>query len=447
MTKTSKQIQQAEEEFIKQGSNVKLRLPLPENEMELLHQLYVYDGAWTLKETEERLGIERGGYLMKQKIIGYQDTDMGPVIQLLARGRISLYHKSDDGVALPNQVDQCYIRLSMAQKSWDRITPDMPYYRNLKEFLRRENALEAETIYGHSLILGKISGNGYAPVTIKNLGQRLRSSALSQNFHVVLLTPSPRKGKEIAKQFGSFLHLVHFLPNTGDTRKRFNPPTGQPTKATGPYITAVSAKQLQRDYGSTLYSDTTLKRLQSPRDQRIDEAILALETDKVMTEKQLRIYFGLRPADIPNVMVSNMLLRPAHGRYAQEKAVTVLTLSPNITRTNDGNINHLLLTTQLRYNLDAPAGDAWRTSSKLSRFDTPDSVRINPDGTMDAIEADTGEYSFLKVKRKLEAFQTQGFEQTHWGTLSETRIRNLTNWIPLELMPNFHNVSWWELPE
>ncbi|MFC3863021.1 hypothetical protein ACFOPQ_19850 [Deinococcus antarcticus] len=316
------------------------------------------------------------------------------------------------------------------------------------ERTRLSKFLEGESQFGQALIGGKLTGNGYSRNAILDLGQRFRSSTLAEQFVICIFTPSSTKGQKVAAQFPHTLRLVSYIPDTGSPLKKFNPVTGRPTKSRGAAITEATAVKLRRNHGASIYSDRTLRRLMMDKDRRIEEALKALATDKVMTAKQLDIYYGLRPADLGNVLVSDSLIRPTRNNYGTEVKCQLITNQGAVTRLDDAQLNHLLLTAQTRYNLGAPADEHWRVSQANTRFDMPDAVQVHPEsGSMTAIEADSGEYKFLHILRKLESYKDQGYEATVWGTTSQKRISNLTRKLPNDLTPTFMTANWWELPD
>ncbi|MFC3861889.1 hypothetical protein ACFOPQ_14065 [Deinococcus antarcticus] len=111
------------------GPNVGKRFAMPEPTRELLHQLYYTDGAWTEKETVHYLTLDYANTLIEEGVLGVQDTDMGRMVQLLARGRASIYHTVDNAASLSAQLDQAYLRLCIKQKGWEVYTLSFPKLR------------------------------------------------------------------------------------------------------------------------------------------------------------------------------------------------------------------------------------------------------------------------------------------------------------------------------
>ncbi|WP_188970749.1 hypothetical protein [Deinococcus aerolatus] len=52
------------------------------------------------------LGESRLAVLQAERVIGVQHTEMGRMYQLLARGRVSLFHTASDALSLVAQLDR-----------------------------------------------------------------------------------------------------------------------------------------------------------------------------------------------------------------------------------------------------------------------------------------------------------------------------------------------------
>ena len=169
-----------------------------------------------------------------------------------------------------------------------------------------------------------------------------------------------------------------------------------------------------------------------------------------MSQSQLHHYFALSLHDLPNSLASNVIIRPNRNSFGLEIRETIVVAEKRSTRGDDGNLNHLLLTAQIRHDLGKPADDSWMMAGLLSRrFEQPDAVHILPNGSMEAIEADAGEYNLTVVLRKLQGFKDQGYERVRWGCISPVRARNLeakVRKIDRQLLPELQTVKWWDLP-
>ncbi|GAA5503584.1 hypothetical protein Dxin01_03343 [Deinococcus xinjiangensis] len=425
------------------GPNKNKRPRMTDGERQLLHEMHRDLGAWTHQEALTRLGEARFKTFLDEGILGAQDTDMGLMYHLLARGRVGVYFEADKAVSLIRQLDQAYVRLCMAEKKWDFTPKDSPFFKGWADLFPGLALLEGYTEYGAALIGGKLSGDGYSPLAITSLGNRLRSTALSQRFQIVILTPNARKGQQAAAPFRNFLKLVPCLPSTGSPSKRFNliPSLNTPTQP-GPHLTP----NLVRDM-SHQHSKLTLDTLCLPREGRVEAAHLALQKDGVITTRQLKRYFALSFADLPGTLFTQAIIRPAKNNYGLEVQDMVLTSSSQISRLDDAQLNHKLMVAQMRYQLGQAPDESWITSGKAKRRGTePDARRVLPDGTMQAIEADSGEYRLTLVLRKLESYRDGGLEGTLWGTISQRRINNLTAAIKKSdpaLEPQFTEAKWW----
>ena len=433
---------------ITKGPNSSKRVPLTDGERQLLHEMYLHLGAWTHREAVTRLGEARFRELLRQGVIGAQNTDIGVMYHLLALGRTSLFHTADQAASLVSQLDQAYVRLCMAEKGWEFTPSTSPFYKGLTSLFPglHLHFQEGNTEFGTSLIGGKVTGNGYSALAIRDLGNRMRSSALSRNFTVVIFTPSPQRGQQAAAPFSNFLKVVPLRPKTGDNSKRFNrlPKRKSPTEP-GPYLTQAMRKSIQEKKGSSM-PELTLEILGLSRAERIEAAHLALQKDRFISQAQLRTHFALSIHDLPESLLSYVLLRPTKNAYGKEVSELVLAANRKATRLDDGSMNHLLLTAQMRHNLGHPPDDSWQLPSQIKRrYEEPDAVRVLEDGTMEAVEADAGQYKLAVVLRKLASFKDGGYERTHWGCVSPTRVKHLTAKVHRDLMPDFQTVQWWNL--
>ena len=433
---------------ITKGPNHSKRVPLTDGERQLLHEMYLHLGAWTHQEALTRLGEARFKELLRQGVIGGQNTEIGVMYHLLAMGRTSLFHTADRAASLVSQLDQAYVRLCMAEKKWEFTGSSSPFYKGLADLFPglHQHFREGYTEFGSSLIGGKLTGGGYSSLAIRDLGNRMRSSALSRNFTVVILTPSPQRGQQAAAPFRNFLKVVPLRPKTGDGSKRFNPvPKHKSPTEPGPYLTQAKIKALQAKSSPRL-PDLTLEILGLTRAERIEAAHQALQKDRFISRAQLQTHFALSIYDLPGSLLSNAVLRPNKNSYGMEVSELILAANRKVARFDDGSMNHLLLTAQIRHNLGHPPDDTWQLPGQIKRrHEEPDAVRVLEDGSMEAVEADAGEYKLTVVLRKLASFKDSGYERTHWGCISPTRVKNLTKNVDRELLPDFQTLQWWNL--
>lgn len=433
---------------ITKGPNRNKRVPLTEGERQLLHEMYLHLGAWTHREAITKLGETRFKELLRQGVIGGQNTDIGVMYHLLALGRTSLFHTADRAASLVSQLDQAYVRLCMTEKKWEFTASTSPFHKGLADLFPglHLHFQEGYTEFGSSLIGGKVTGGGYSSLAIRDLGTRMRSSALSRNFTVVIFTPSTQRGQQAAAPFSNFLKVVPLRPKTGDASKRFNPlPKHKSPTEPGPYLTQAKIKALQAKASPPL-PDLTLEILGLAKADRIEAAHLALQKDRFISQAQLRTHFALSIYDLPDSLVSNAILRPNKNAYGMEVSELILAANRKVARLDDGSMNHLLLTAQMRHNLGHPPDDTWQLPGQIKRrHEEPDAVRVLEDGSMEAIEADAGEYKLTVGLRKLASFKDGGYERTHWGCISPTRVKNLTAQVHRELLPDFQTVQWWNL--
>ncbi|WP_414657676.1 hypothetical protein ACINK0_07115 [Deinococcus sp. VB343] len=236
-------------------------------EKEQLELLYEDLGAWTLAEAQAALGDGRLADLLQFGVLGQQDTEMGPMLQLLATGRRAVYGKVGEARSLVSQLDRAYVRLSAKKEKWLLLASDDPFAEGLTRYAPNHNLQEAYGLGGRVLLGGKLSDGGYSESAIRALGRRIRSQALSKGFRVVLLTPSPRRGRKAAEEFKNFLELYTVLPIQQDGARRFRkvPQSEEKPGGDGPILTEEMAR-----LRSGSLPPATLKILQLPRQQRIN---------------------------------------------------------------------------------------------------------------------------------------------------------------------------------
>lgn len=417
---------------------------LTEGETEHFERLYLHDGAWTHSEAISFLGESRFREMLQDRLLGRQDTEMGPVYHLLARGRSAAFGTADEAATLTTQLDLAYLRLSMAELGWRFTRKDSPFYRQFDQLFPSLKFKEAETNLGRVLLAGKLTGGGYSPKGIEDLMRRVKSTALAHNLLFVILTPHPRRGQSKVETHSSALRLVHHLPRVdGSKRSRFNPVVGH-AKAPdpGPILTSAGAtKQRQRG----VIPDLTLDILQLSRKDRIERAQAAIEVDRALSEAQLTKYYGLSPADLSGRLVTQAILRPSKNRPGHEVQQRIVIADKQVAKLDDSNLNHRLTTAQIRHDLGFPADlKRWIVEARNRlHFEDPDAVCITDDGERWAIEADTGHYQMPTILRKLQAFRDQGYAETIWGTPSSVRVRNLTKKIERDLRPTLRLTEWW----
>ncbi|GMA15390.1 hypothetical protein E5F05_00540 (plasmid) [Deinococcus metallilatus] len=194
------------------------RQPVPlitPGEKQHLTKLYMDDGAWTYSEAVSFLGEARFREMLQDRLLGRQDTEMGPVYHLLARGRLAAFGTADEAASLTRQLDLAYLRLSMAELGWRFTDKTSPFYRGFDKLFPGLKFREAETTLGRVLLAGKLSGGGYSVDGIERLMRQVKSTALSRNLLFVILTPHARRGQQRAQVHSSALRLIHHLPRVG----------------------------------------------------------------------------------------------------------------------------------------------------------------------------------------------------------------------------------------
>ncbi|GAA5534126.1 replication-relaxation family protein [Deinococcus aluminii] len=423
------------------------RQPVPlitPGEKQHLTKLYMEAGAWTYSEAVSFLGESRFREMLQDRLLGRQDTEMGPVYHLLARGRLAAFGTADEAASLTTQLDLAYLRLSMAERGWRFADKTSPFYQGFDKLFPGLNFREAETELGRVLLAGKLSGGGYSVDGIERLMRQVKSTALSRNLLFVILTPHARRGQQRAQVHSSALRLIHHLPRVdGSKFTRFNPVSGHKKDPDpGPILTPAGA-QKQRERG--VIPDLTLDILQLSRKDRIEHAQAAIEVDQVLAEAQLARYYGLSPADLTGRLVTQAILRPSKNRSAHEVQQRVVVADRQVARLDDSNLNHRLTTAQMRLDLGIKADpERWHVEQRNAlKLEVPDTIYITGDGERWAIEADTGQYNMPTILRKLQAFKDQEYAEIIWGTPSSVRVKNLTQKIAHDLRPTLKLTQWW----
>ncbi|MFK7604209.1 hypothetical protein ACI3L1_18595 [Deinococcus sp. SM5_A1] len=133
--------------YSRPGPNKKLRYPLSPEEIDILGDLDNFYGAWSHQEAAAALGESRLAVLLAERILGMQNTEMGRMYQLMARGRMSVFGTADEARSLVAQLDRAYMRLSMMQLGWSYEANDgvNPHYKGLAELFPHLGLREVNT--------------------------------------------------------------------------------------------------------------------------------------------------------------------------------------------------------------------------------------------------------------------------------------------------------------
>ncbi|UQN09454.1 hypothetical protein [Deinococcus sp. QL22] len=154
----------------------------------------------------------------------------------------------------------------------------------------------------------KLTGNGYSTKHILRIAQRLRSSALSENFFVIILTPNPRKGQVYAAQHEAFFKVISVLPeaHTPVLPQPLVQVVPQSITPPGPHL---SGEAWKHDPQYLRLPQPIQNVLQCPRDERIEQAMLSVECDGVMSAAKLKSFYALTPEDLHGIYRRETLLR------------------------------------------------------------------------------------------------------------------------------------------
>lgn len=361
-----------------------------------LHQMYM-DGTWPWEKTRQTFGDARSHEFMTRGYLFPIQTDMGRLTLLLARGLITAFNVCDKPVAFSRQIDRTYFRLALQELGWTEM-PD----QSLTEHASTKKMRAIYTSYGPALVMGLLgSGTGMTLEAMRKVAERQRSNALLHNYHVVLITPSARRGRKLGNRHSSWFHVVHCLPKVGDGQ-RLN---------------------IQREMESTRSPSVALP----DREERVAVALQALQVDTVLSRRQLERYYGLNPTDLAGVPYVETVSRPVHARYGLEVPNRIYLAEKKMSRLHDHDLTHRAGVAEIRHQLGAPADpNEWEVEARgRLRYEEPDAVWRTVLGDI-AIEYDTGSYTMKAVDKKVETFRDRDFMQTIWGTASDTRAARLS---------------------
>ncbi|AZI45220.1 hypothetical protein EHF33_20130 (plasmid) [Deinococcus psychrotolerans] len=430
--------------LIKKGLNQ--RVVITDAEKQALDVLYNQQGAWTHDEAVAAFG-DRLQFALDQKILGRIDTLMGTMYIVLGHGRLATFDIASQAESLQVQISKAYVRLSLLELGW-RVMTDTEPSRKLKQFNKTGTMLHVETDFGECLLTGHLRSGGYSRQALDSLSVRFKSTALFHNFYIVVLTPSPRRGRDYAERQKSFLKLIHVLPQStvdGQTATRVKTvparhgfePDDRPYYADAAWIENPHFQSLP---------DITKRVLSLSRTDRIGEARRALECDAAMSGTQLKKYFGLDVVDLEGVRYVDTIIRPAKRSMANEINTTFLTWTRQIANGDDTALAHRCGTAEVRYMLGADSNrELWQAEARGAlSYDNPDAVYVPGNGRRIAVEFDAGSYSPSVIRNKLDTFSDRGFEETIWAVTTSVRQRNLTQKIGARLQRGVLLANWWK---
>ena len=243
--------------------------------------------------------------------------------------RQELYGTADKAVSFWSQLNRAYLRLATEELGWELLDPQHSE-RQLSQYDQTGNMREVMTPQGEALVYARLQGGGTSTMTVQRIVNRLRSNALLHGFEIYILTPSAERGKSRAEQHDSFLHVLTVNPvheKLAHVKRVKKPAHGERTTDPSPVIPPDWRGQELREQWAAL-PERSLDILGLTTEKRIEQAMLALECDHVLSDAQLKKHFGLRPEDLPKVRLVKTIIRPTFGATAQEE-ICLLYTSPS----------------------------------------------------------------------------------------------------------------------
>lgn len=420
------------------------RIVLPPEHVELLSQLHMKEGAWAVAEARAKLTGDEIRSLIRQEILQPIWTEIGPLVVLSSLGQIAVFGNLRHDISIETQQNKAYFRLALAAFGWRLATPT-GWNRGLEAYDKTGRFREVITPDGHALVSAKLTANGYSRKHFQRVVQRLKSTALAEDFQVILITPNARKGQRLIEKNASFLQVVQYLPDLqADYEKlvrlaRPKPHTEPPDP--GPYLAGEAWRTDPKYIALPLAVQHILT---SNRDKRIAAALRSIEVDGVMSAAQLYTFYGLQPADLPGIFSVRTYLRTSPLLASSEQAVTFLTLSRRLARLDDHRLAHRCGTGRMRHLLNVPADPSrWKAEYRgRLKLEEPDALFVDARGDEIAIEYDGGTYSPAVIERKIDTFSDRGF-RVIWGVSHLARKRKLNAEIGIRLVGGILLAEWW----
>jgi len=173
------------------------------------------------------------------------------------------------------------------------------------------------------------------------------------------------------------------------------------------------------------------------------DVLEALEVDHVLSRAQLRRHYRARREVLEKLPSVTRTLVPVHMRSSSRVTLEFYGLNQRtLDRARTSHLAHLAGTAELRHVLGVPVS-SWHAEARHG-YDVcnPDAQWFREDGTVTAVEYDSGTYTFTDVTNKLLAFREQGHHETIWGVVSRVRGDRLRLRSPEKLEVKVLN--WWE---
>ena len=324
-----------------------------------------------------------------------------------------------------------------------------PLYERLTGNAPTRKFLAARTSYGTALVAGKVTAGGYSANLLKNLAQRVKSTALSSGLMLVVLTPSGRKGEKMAERHDAFMRLHTHLPRTvpnPETKRFYVIPErkqGTPSPDQGPALTRAGVSKEKRAAQSR--PDLSLNILLKNRKQRIECAEQALMCDGVITAQQLARHYDLRPHDLSGKLATTTLTRPQGKSSRVETSTHLIVAAQRMTRLPDETLFHRVGIAEARMLSSVePDPERWIVEPNGRQgIELPDARYISPDGELCAVEFDAGNYSFNTIDDKLTTFKSSGYSRIIYAVTSRVRQRNVARVFADKLTEPPLLTRWW----
>ena len=420
---------------------------LSDSELDCLNTLYHDDGAWTPDEARGRLA--RLDLALDLGVLTRVQTLIGPLYLLSPDGRDAVFGSRHDAQSLTRQQDRAYLRLCLEHYGWTFASAADPVANDLKGLAGQRLLHPVHTPEGLALVGAQMTSGGFRPLAIKNLGDRLRSSANHRNFRVILFTPKPDLGQDMAQHYAAFMTLIPLVP-TGVTTIRHGVPTRVqivPKDATpgtveaGPYATRPVLVSIM---AAGNLPACTADILALPRAERIARFRADLRMDKVIAETQLQRHYGLMHDDLPGVAFVEAVLRPRKNSSTLEVQTRLYLATTGLANKNDSALMHLVGVGEMRRMLGVTDPAQWVVSTAARhRVENPDAVWQRGWQTV-AIEYDSGHYGETLVLRKLDSFKSRGMHETIWGVPSSQRAKRLMRETAGRLTSPPLVTRWWQ---
>lgn len=183
-----------------------------------------------------------------------------------------------------------------------------------------------------------------------------------------------------------------------------------------------------------------------------DLAIRMLETDRVLTGRQLYTYYGVHPKVLTNLGRRDVTLGPRKNWSRAPITVRFYGVRQrDLDRLHPAALGHYAGIADMRYRLQVEAED-WTLvrSGSYNRLRGIESGRL-PDATYAgstgriAVEYDTGTYSSSLVAEKLGDYYALKYSATVWGVTSRLRQQRVAqlaadHGLPVRML----NATWWQ---